>query len=148
MIVVAEAFMVGVAAISGRLADSWGRKPVFLIGFGCLVLRNALTLVSQNSGYLIALQALDGLAMGIYGVLLTLVTADLAKGSGRFNFLQGAVQSSMGLGGVLSNSLFGWVAHKAGFNASFLGLSLVATVGGVVYMSFMPETKDLAAQQR
>jgi hypothetical protein len=46
----------------------------------------------------------------IYGVLLTLITADLARETGRFNFLQGAVQSAMGLGGVLSNSLFGWIA--------------------------------------
>src|SRR6185437_16073119 len=39
--------------------------------------------------------------------------------------LQGAVQSSMGLGGMLSNSLFGFVAKSMGFNASFLGLSAV-----------------------
>ena len=71
--------------------------------------------------------------MAIYGVLLTLVTADLAKGTGRFNFLQGAVQSSMGLGGVLSNSLFGFIAKSMGFNASFWGLSAVAMLGGVLY---------------
>jgi hypothetical protein len=58
--------------------------------------------------------------MGIYGALLTLVTADLAKGTGHFNFLQGSVQSAMGLGGVLSNSFFGWIAKALGFNASFI----------------------------
>jgi predicted MFS family arabinose efflux permease len=72
---------------------------------------------------------------------LTLVTADLAKGTGRFNFLQGAVQSSMGLGGVLSNSLFGFVAKSMGFNASFWGLSAVAVAGGLLYQTKMPETK-------
>ena len=141
-VVVAEAAMVGVAIVCGKLADRWGRKPLFLIGFASLAARNILTVVSHNSWYLISLQGLDGVAMGIYGVLLTLVTADLAKGSGRFNFLQGSVQSSMGLGGVLSNSLFGWIAHAMGFNASFIGLSLVAVAGGTLYGVKMPETRQ------
>jgi hypothetical protein len=41
---------------------------------------------------------MDGVAAAIYGVLLTLVVADLAKGTGRFNFMQGAVQPAMGFG--------------------------------------------------
>jgi MFS family permease len=100
--------------------------------------------VSHDPTYLISLQILDGVAMGIYGVLLTLVTADLAKGTGRFNFLQGAVQSSMGLGGVFSNCLFGWIANSLGFNASFWGLALVALSGGLIYQVAMPETKPEA----
>ncbi len=141
MVIIAEVVMVGVAAFSGKLAAKWGRKPLFLVGFGFLAARNALTVVSHNHFYLIGLQTLDGVAMAIYGVLLTLVTADLAKGTGRFNFLQGAVQSSMGLGGVLSNSLFGFIAKSMGFNASFWGLSAVAVAGGLLYQTRMPETK-------
>lgn len=141
-VIVAEAVMVAVAAFLGKVTDKWGRKPLFLIGFASLALRNGLTVVSHNGFYLISLQALDGVAMGIYGVLLTVVTADLAKGTGRFNFLQGAVQSSMGLGGVLSNSLFGWIAKVMGFNASFWGLTAIAVAGGVLCQTKMPETKD------
>ena len=133
--------MLVVAILAGKLADSWGRKPLFLIGFAVLALRNALTVVNHNEFYLISLQALDGIAMGLYGVLLSLVTADLAKGTGRFNFLQGAVQSSMGLGGMLSNGVFGWVAKAMGFNASFWGLAAVAVAGGALYQFKMPETK-------
>ena len=145
MVVVAEAAMVIVAIWAGRLAETWGRKPLFLIGFASLIVRNALTVVSHNGTYLISLQVLDGVAMGIYGVLLTLVTADLAAGSGRFNFVQGAVQSSMGLGGILSNSLFGWIAKAFGFNASFWGLAFVALGGGLLYQTSMPETKPDSA---
>ncbi len=148
MVIVAETAMIGVAILAGKLADSWGRKRLFLIGFAALAIRNALTVVSHNGPYLISLQALDGVAMGIYGVLLTLVTADLAKGTGRFNFVQGAVQSSMGLGGVLSNSLFGWMAKLMGFNASFWGLSIVAVAGGLLYQTRMPETKPQETEQK
>lgn len=90
--------MVVVAIVCGKLADNWGRKRLFLIGFAFLAVRNILTVVSHNECYLISWQALDGIAMGIYRVLLTLISADLAKGTGRFNLLQGAVQSSIGLG--------------------------------------------------
>jgi MFS family permease len=141
-VVVAELVMIGVAIAAGKWTDRVGRKPLFLIGFAALAIRNALTIVSHNGFYLIGLQALDGVAMGLYGVLLTVVTADLAKGSGRFNFLQGAVQSAMGLGGVLSNAVFGWIAKLMGFNASFAGLAIVAVAGGVLYQTRMPETKQ------
>ncbi len=141
MVIVAETAMVLVAILAGKFADKWGRKPLFLLGFGALALRNALTVLSHNPYFLISLQALDGIAMGIYGVLLTLVTADLAQGTGRFNFVQGAVQSSMGLGGILSNSLFGWIAKSNGFNASFYGLAVVALGGGLLYQAKMPETR-------
>jgi hypothetical protein len=50
--------------------------------------------VSHNPWYLIALQGLAEMAAGIYGVLPTLVTADLSRGPGRFNFLQGTLQSA------------------------------------------------------
>lgn len=146
-VVVAEAVMIGVAIFAGKLADSWGRKPLFLIGFAFLAVRNALTVASHDEYYLIALQAFDGVAMGLYGVLLTLVTADLARGTGRFNLLQGSVQSAMGLGGVLSNALFGWIAKVMGFNASFWGLALVAIAGGALYQLGMPETKPEARGQ-
>jgi len=141
-VVVAEIVMVAVAAFVGKRVDGWGRKPLFLFGFGVLALRNILTVVSHGQWYLISLQSLDGIAAAIYGVLLTLVAADLARGTGRFNFLQGTVQSAMGLGGFLSNSLFGWIAKTLGFNASFVGLSIAAAAGGLLYWIRMPETKE------
>ena len=139
---VAEIVMIAVAAYSGKKADKWGRKPLFLAAFAFLALRNGLSVASHNPFYLISLQVFDGVAAAIYGVLLTLITADLAKGSGRFNFLQGSIQSAMGLGGFLSNLGFGALAKTAGFNASFLGLSAAAVAGGLLYQLRMPETRE------
>lgn len=146
-VVVAEVVMVGVAIIAGKKADTWGRKPLFLIAFVFLAIRNGLSVVSHNPYFLISLQVFDGVAAAIYGVLLTLVVADLAKGTGRFNFLQGAVQSAMGLGGFLSNMAFGWIAKAAGFDVSFLGLSAVAVAGGALHWFMMPETKEAAKEE-
>jgi MFS family permease len=141
-VLVAEAVMIGVAALVGKKATTWGRKPMFIAAFCILAVRNGLGVASHAPWYLIALQAFDGGAAATYGVLLKLVTADLAQGSGRFNALQGTVQASMALGGFLSNLLFGFVARAISFNASFIGLSAVAVVGGLVYLLWMPETRD------
>jgi MFS family permease len=141
-VIVAEVVMVLVAWFIGKKVEVWGRKPIFLAAFGVLALRNGVTVISHAQGYLIGLQALDGIAAGIYGVLLTLVTADLARGTGRLNFLQGSVQSAMGLGGFLSNMAFGWVARAWSFNVAFLGLAVAAAAGGLLYWTKMPETKE------
>jgi MFS family permease len=144
-VLVAELVMVAAAAVTGRRAGAHGRKPIFVLAFGVLAIRNALGVVSHDPYYLVALQSFDGVAAAIYGVLLKLVTADLADGTGRFSFLQGTVQSAMGLGGFLSNLVFGLVARTLGFNASFLGLSAMAVLGGALYAFKMPETKPDSA---
>ena len=141
-VVVAEIVMVAVAAFVGKRADHWGRKPIFLSAFGVLALRDALTVVNHQPWFLISLQSLDGIAAAIYGVLLTLVVADLAEGTGRFNFLQGAVQSAMALGAFLSNALFGWIAKTMGFNASFWGLAIGAAAAACSTFSKCPKQKS------
>ena len=141
-VTLAEAVMIRVASFTGKKADHWGRKPLFLAAFAFLALRNGLNVASHNAFYLIGLQAFDGVAAAIYGVLLTLVTADLSKGTGRFNFLQGVIQSAMGLGAFLSNLAFGAVAKAWGFNAAFLGLSAFAVAGGLLVQFRVPETRN------
>ncbi len=40
---VAQAVMIPVALLAGRLCETWGRKPVFAVGFIALPVRIALT---------------------------------------------------------------------------------------------------------
>lgn len=69
----------------GRQAGTWGRKPLLLIAFGVLPVRAVLSTLTHNPGELIAIQILDGVAAGIFGVVAVLVIADLTQGTGRFN---------------------------------------------------------------
>lgn len=146
-VVVAEGVMIGVAWASGRGADRWGRKPLFVLAFAALAIRNGLTVVSHNKFYLIGLQGFDGVAAAIFGVMLTLISADLARGTGRFNFLRATAQSATALGGFTSNTLFGYIAKRMGFNASFWGLAAVAVAGGMLYQTAMSETRPEEAAQ-
>jgi MFS family permease len=144
-IVAAQFVMIPVAILTGKLADPWGRKPLFLIGFGVLALRGVLYTLGHGAVYLIAVQSLDGVGAAIFGVLWVIIISDLAKGTGRFNLLQGAIQSALGVGAFLSNFLSGFVVKHLGHNAGFLGLAGIAVAGLVFFALFMPETKDQSA---
>ncbi len=141
-IVAAQLVMIPVAILTGKLADPWGRKPIFLIGFAVLALRGVLYTLGKGAVYLIAVQSLDGVGAAIFGVLWVIIISDLAKGTGRFNLLQGAIQAALGLGAFLSNFLAGFVVRSLGHNAGFLGLAGIASIGLVFFALFMPETKD------
>lgn len=100
-----------VAALSGRLASKIGRKPLFLFAFAALAARGVLYTLSRNPAALIAVQCMDGLGAGIFGVVAVLIIANLTKGTGRFNAAQGAIATAQGIGAFLSNAVAGYIAR-------------------------------------
>ncbi len=139
-IIAAQCVMIPVAYLTGRLAGSWGRKPLFLIGFGVLTVRGILYTFSKSAFHLLAVQSLDGVGAAIFGVLWVLIISDLAKGTGRFNLLQGVIQAALGIGAFLSNVLAGLVVKSFGYNVGFAALAGIAFIGMLFFALLMPET--------
>jgi MFS family permease len=140
-------FMV-VAALSGKLAGKVGRKPLFLFGFAALALRGVLYTLSHHPAALIAVQCMDGLGAGIFGVVGVLIIADLTKGTGGFNAAQGAIATAQGIGAFLSNSVSGYLAKNQGDNFTFFTLAAIAAVGLVFFWVCMPETLHMAREEK
>jgi MFS family permease len=131
-----------IAAWSGRKAGSWGRKPLLMIAFGVLPIRAILYTLTSNTVALVAIQILDGVGAGIFGVVSVLVIADLTRGSGRFNVTLGAIATAVGIGAALSQAIAGAIVHHSSFNTGFLFLAAIAAAAfGVLYF-FMPETRE------
>jgi MFS family permease len=145
-IVAAQFVMIPIAFLTGKFADLWGRKPLFLIGFGVLTLRGVLYTLGKGAVYLLSVQALDGVGAGIFGVLWVIIISDLAKGTGRFNLLQGVIQAALGLGAFLSNFVAGFVVKAFGYNTGFIGLAAVAFAGLLFFAFLMPETREYRRQ--
>jgi MFS family permease len=141
-IVAAQGVMLPIALIVGHKADSWGRKPLFLAAFAVLPIRAALYTLSNNAFWLIGVQLLDGVGAGVYGALTPLVIADIMRGSGRYNLAQGAVATTMGVGASVSALFAGEMVDHFGYSASFLALGAAAAVAFLVFVGFMPETRD------
>ncbi len=128
-IIAAQLVMVPVALVAGRLAVSWGRRPVFLAGFAILPIRGILYTMTSSPYALVGIQLLDGIGAGIFGVVGTLVIADLTRGTGRFNLMQGALATATGIGASASNLMTGFVVKAGGYDTGFLVLAAIAAVG-------------------
>lgn len=75
--------MVCSATAAGRLVPKFGTKPLFLVALLAIPIRGVLIVLLLSSdggvGWLLATQVLDGLAGGVMGVLVVLVTEQLAR---------------------------------------------------------------------
>ena len=147
-VVAAQGVMLPIAILVGRRADTWGRRPIFLIAFAVLPIRAALYTLSDNSFWLIGVQLLDGVGAGIYQALTPLVIADIMRGTGRYNLAQGAIATTQGIGASISALAAGVVVDHFGYAVSFLALSAAAAVAFLVFFGFMPETRDEQAIAR
>jgi len=125
----------------GRQAQSWGRRPLLLVGFGALPIRAVLISWITNPFLLVGVQVLDGVSAAVVGVLTAAVIADITNGSGRFNLAQGMVGTASGIGASLSTALSGLVAANFGRTAVFLSIALVALLTALMFWLLMPETR-------
>jgi len=139
-IIAAQLVMMPLAVLVGRTADTWGRKPLLLVGFGILPIRAVLYTVSNASAWLVGVQLLDGVGVGIGDALTPLLVADLMRGTGRYNLALGAVATMKGVGAATSGLVAGLIVDHFGYAAAFLTSGAVATVALAVLVLAMPET--------
>jgi MFS family permease len=113
LIIVPQIIVAVMAPWVAQQAQSWGRRPLLLIGISATVL----------------------------GVLTALVIADITAGTGRFNLAQGIVGTASGIGASISTTLSGLVTEILGSSAGFLCIAAIALLATMVVLFFMPETR-------
>jgi len=141
-IISAQLVMIGVAAAVGwAMRKGVGRKTIFRVAFVILPIRGFLFRLTDSPWGVVAIQLLDGVAAGIFGVISIIIAADLMRGTGRFNFAQGLVALSTGLGAAASNLLSGFVVQFFGYTIGFVTLAAIAVSGLIFFGWLMRETK-------
>ncbi len=141
-IIAAQLVMVGVAWAVGRAsAKGVGRKPIFLVALAVLPVRGVLFSLTTSPYAVVAIQLLDGLAAGIFGVISVLIASDLMRGTGRFNLAQGLAALAVGVGAALSNLTAGYVVQWFGYPSGFLYLAGIAACALAFFAALMPETR-------
>jgi hypothetical protein len=141
LIVVPQVIVALLAPWVGRTANSWGRRPLLLLGLGVVPIRALFFAITANPTLLVVIQALDGISGATLGVLTALTIADLTRGSGRFNWAQGLTGTLSGIGASLSTSVSGVAIEEFGRMAGFLGVTAVALSAFAILWALMPETK-------
>ncbi len=146
-VVAPQAIVAGLSPLVGRTAESWGRRPVLLLGFAALPLRGALLAFGTNPAFVVLVQALDGVSAAVFGVLLPLVAADLTRGTRRFNLCMGLLGLAVGAGATLSTTVAGVVADRFGNGPALLVLAAVGMVA-VLGLFALPETRGSSSDSR
>jgi MFS family permease len=139
--IAAQAAMVGTAVLVGARAQMWGRKPFFLAAYGALAVRGVLYTLSDAPAWTVAVQLFDGVGVGVFGALFPVLVADLTRGTGHFNAAQGAVGTVHGIGGLVGGPFAAACILWAGYDAAFLALAAIAAVGGMAFLTTVPETR-------
>ena len=121
--------------------SQWGRKPIFALGFLVLPLRIFLYTLALDPRTLVALQALDGIGAGIYGVAIVAMCADLTRGKGHFNALSGLIGTALAVGGVVGPLGSGILVERLGFIVAFDAFALIAMIAALLFVFYMPETR-------
>jgi MFS family permease len=125
----------------GRLAEQLGRRPVLLLGFAMLPVRGVLFAVVHDPVLIVLFQVLDGVASACFGILVPLMTSDIAGRSGHYSLALGFVGIAIGVGATLSTALAGWIGDHFGDPAAFVSLAAIALLAtGLVFVA-MPETR-------
>jgi predicted MFS family arabinose efflux permease len=127
----------------GRQTERIGRRPLLIAGFAALPVRGVLFAVVSDPYLLVAVQLLDGLTAAVFGVMVPLTVADLTRGTGRFNLVQGVIGTMMGVGASLSPTFAGFVSDAFGSSTAFLGLAAIAVIGLATVWLLMPETRPV-----
>ncbi len=128
----------------GRLAEKQGRRLVLLLGICTLPIRGGLFAVANDPALIVLVQILDGVAGASLGVLVPLVTSDVAGRSRHFNLALGFVGLAIGIGSTVSTGLAGSVADRWGQPAAFAGLAAAGLAAAGLAWGAMPETKSRA----
>jgi MFS family permease len=125
----------------GYHSETYGRKPLLLIGMGLEAVRAGLFAFVTNYPLMVAIQLLDGISGSIINVLTVLVISDLTTGTGRFNLAQGVIGAMIGIAASLSTSITGFIFQEFGHWAGFIFIAGVAAPGTTLAWLLLPETK-------
>jgi len=118
---------------------------MLLLGWGLLPPQAVLYATLPGPYTLLICQGLNGISGAVFGVMMTLVAADLTRGTGRFNLTLGMLGVAIAIGASLSTAFAGITLALFGAKAAYLGLALTGLCGLLLLWVGMPETHPRTA---
>ena len=141
MILVPQAIVAAISPWIGRRAETTGRRPLLLLGWGLIPVQGLLYATLAGPFALALGNLLNAVSSAIFGVTMTVVVADLTRRTGCFNLTLGALGVAVAAGCSLSTFFAGISAATFGARTTVLGLALVGLCGLLLLWAGMPETR-------
>jgi len=112
-----------------------------IAALAALTLRGLLFATVDDPYVLIPIQLLDGVSAACNGILVPLVTADVAGHTHHYNFALGVIGFAVGIGATVSTTIAGMIADRVGEPLALLCLSIVGLVATAFAALLLPETR-------
>ncbi len=144
MMLLPQAIVAAISPWIGRAAERSGRRPMLLFGWGLVPLQAVLYATLPFVPALVICQILNGFSSAVFGVMMTVVAADLTAGTGQFNLTLGALGAAIAAGASLSTLFAGLMAGTFGLTATAFGLAAVGVLGVLLLWIGLPETRPHA----
>ncbi len=144
-----SAYLFGFAFMNlfhGALADSFGRRPVVLVGIGVFALASVGCALSTHVGWLIAFRALQGLATGAGMVVSRAIVRDLFPPVDAQRVMS-QITIYFGVAPAVAPIVGGWLFVHAGWHAVFWFLAAVGIVLSFVTWRWLPESLHVSQAQ-
>ena len=126
------------AALAAALAAPWiirrdWVRAAVVLAMLSLPLRGVIAWAFADFAMIYPVQLLDGLGVGLLGILTPFLVERLTRGSGHFNLALAAVMTVQGVGAASSNVVAGYLVAQYGYPVTYLlhgavALAALATV--------------------
>lgn len=134
--------LVATVTAVGRFADMWGRKLLYVYGFGVFIVGSALCGLAPSLGALIAFRALQALGAALLQAnSVAIIVLAVPRGSlGKAIGIQGAAQA---IGLALGPTVGGLLLAAGGWRLIFLVNVPFGIIGMVAGLLFVPRSRHL-----
>jgi MFS family permease len=130
--------------VCGKLADAFGRMPVFVGGMGLFLVGSALCGASTSFGELIGFRVLQGLGAGALQPIAMVISADMYTLEERAR-VQALFTSAWGVSNVVGPVIGGWIVMHASWRWVFL---VNVPVGALAVALLVASYRDPADARR
>ena len=144
-----SAYLFGFALMNlfhGALSDSFGRRPVVLIGLALFTLASLGCALSQTIGQLVTFRALQGMSAGAGVVVSRAIIRDMCPPD-EAQRLMSQVTIFFGIAPAIAPVLGGWLFVHLGWHSIFWLLVAVGLLLLAVNARYLPETLHPDARQ-
>jgi MFS transporter, ACDE family, multidrug resistance protein len=120
--------------ISGRLADSVGRRPLVVVGLVVTALGLGMIGLSEDLAVLLVLSAASGLGAGLLNPAQQAAVADVVGAQRSGGSVLATFQMAQDTGAILGPVLIGVIADQLGFGWAFGATALVSLMAAIPWL--------------
>lgn len=132
---------------SGRLADSWGRKPLILLGLGINGAFTAVFGIAHAPIVFLGSSVIAGFGCGLFGPAQQAVLADIVGNSRSGGRPLAVFQMTQDFGAILGPLIVGLIADRFGFVTAFVMCGVLTCVACMQWLFGRETLLDISGNQ-